>query len=48
MHIFASTEDILNRSGLNKPKKVSMYEVITVANFELSSYTMDTNYEDLQ
>ena len=48
MHIFASTEDILNRSGLKKPKKVSMYEVITVANFKLSSYTMDTNYEDLQ
>jgi glutamine phosphoribosylpyrophosphate amidotransferase len=48
MHIFASTEDILNRSGLKKPKKVSMYEVITVANFTLLSYTMDTNYEDLQ
>jgi glutamine phosphoribosylpyrophosphate amidotransferase len=48
MHIFASTEDILKRSGLKKAKKVPMYEVITVANFEVSSYTIETNVEDLQ
>jgi glutamine phosphoribosylpyrophosphate amidotransferase len=46
--VFASTEDILKRAGFNFSVKASMYEVFNVDCFNLSSYTMDVNYEDLQ
>jgi glutamine phosphoribosylpyrophosphate amidotransferase len=46
--IFASTENILLRSGLQFSVKAPMYEVFTVDNFNISSYTISTNVEDLQ
>lgn len=46
--IFASTADILKRSGIIHALKVPMYEVFIVDNFVISSYTIPTNVEDLQ
>jgi glutamine phosphoribosylpyrophosphate amidotransferase len=48
--IFDSTEDILKRSNLFFGiKKLPMYEVLTVDNFEIKSYnTVIDNVEDLQ
>jgi len=45
---FASTADILKRAGFPFSVKVNMYEINTIENFEVSSYTIDTDYEDLQ
>jgi glutamine phosphoribosylpyrophosphate amidotransferase len=46
--IFASTEDILKRSGLENITKMPMYSIITVENFIVSGYNIQTNVEDLQ
>jgi glutamine phosphoribosylpyrophosphate amidotransferase len=46
--VFASTADILKRAGFHFSVKASMYEIFTIENFEVSSYTIDTDYEDLQ
>ena len=46
--VFASTADILKRAGFYFSVKINMYEVFSVVNFQVSSYTMDVNYEDLQ
>jgi asparagine synthetase B (glutamine-hydrolysing) len=46
--LFASTADILKRSGLEFYIKAPMYEVFKVDKFHISSYIMDVNYEDLQ
>jgi hypothetical protein len=46
--IFASTADILKRAGLTFSVKTSMNEIFTIENFKVSSYTIDTNHEDLQ
>jgi glutamine phosphoribosylpyrophosphate amidotransferase len=46
--VFASTADILKRAGFHFSVKATMYEVFNVVNFQVSSYTMDVNYEDLQ
>jgi len=47
--VFASTKDILNRSGLSSVTKTKMYEVITVEDFNLTRLPMnDINVEDLQ
>jgi glutamine phosphoribosylpyrophosphate amidotransferase len=47
MVLFASTRDILRRCSLIS-KKLPMYEVFSVDNFKLSSYTVNSNVEDLQ
>jgi len=46
--VFASTSDILKKSGLNNPVKTPMYEVFTVDNFNIFSYNVSVNVEDLQ
>ena len=46
--VFASTADILKRSGLEFFVKVPMYEIFTVDKFHISNYVMGVNYEDLQ
>lgn len=48
MILFASTEDILKRSGVNNSHKTKMYRVYTVENFVLFQEDYDTNAEDLQ
>ena len=45
---FASTADILKRAGFHFSVKVNMYEINTIENFNFLSYTIDTDYEDLQ
>ena len=46
--IFASTANILERSGLEFSVKAPMYEVFMVENFSISSYNMKVEIEDLQ
>jgi glutamine phosphoribosylpyrophosphate amidotransferase len=46
--VFASTADILKRAGFHFSVKTSMYEIFTIENFEISSYTIGTDYKDLQ
>jgi len=46
--VFASTADILNRAGFHFSVKASMHEIFTIENFEVSSYTIATDYKDLQ
>jgi glutamine phosphoribosylpyrophosphate amidotransferase len=38
MTIFASTKDILNRSGISRSEKTRMFEIYNVNNFELSHF----------
>jgi glutamine phosphoribosylpyrophosphate amidotransferase len=47
-YLFASTADILKRAGITYVGKVPMYTIISLDNFEVSSYTIDVNVEDLQ
>jgi glutamine phosphoribosylpyrophosphate amidotransferase len=47
MFLFASTGDILRRCSLVS-EKLPMYEVFSVDNFNLLSYTVNSNVEDLQ
>lgn len=47
--IFGSTSDILKRSGLDIVLKVPMYEIITLDDFEISSYNISHKHiKDLQ
>jgi len=47
--IFASTADILKRSGVQDITKIPMYRIVTVDNFSISGYNIKVNdIEDLQ
>jgi len=46
--VFASTSDILKRSGMKEIVKIPMYRIITVDGFNHSGYTIKVNVEDLQ
>lgn len=48
MTVFASTADILKRSGISNITKVPMYRILTVDEFNVSGYNMKVNIEDLQ
>jgi hypothetical protein len=48
MTIFASTADILNRSGIINSEKTEMYRIYTVENFTFFSIGIKTNVKDLQ
>jgi glutamine phosphoribosylpyrophosphate amidotransferase len=48
MTIFASTADILKRSGIIDSEKTEMYRIYTVEDFTFSSIGMKTNVKDLQ
>ena len=46
--IFASTKDILKRSGVNNSNKTQMFRTYVVENFEMTYFDTNTNVEDLQ
>lgn len=46
--VFASTADILKRSGISNITKVPMYRILTVDEFNVSGYNMKVDVEDLQ
>jgi len=46
--VFASTADILKRSGVKEATKVPMYRILTVDKFNVSGYNIKTYVEDLQ
>lgn len=46
--IFASTKDILKRSGVNNSVKTQMFRTYTVENFEMTHFDTNTNVKDLQ
>lgn len=46
--IFASTKDILKRSGVNNSVKTQMFRTYNVENFEMTYFDTNTNVKDLQ
>ena len=46
--IFASTKDILKRSGVNNSVKTQMFRTYNVENFEITYFDTNTNVKDLQ
>ena len=46
--VFASTSDILKRSGMKEIVKIPMYRIITVDGFNHSGYNIKVDVEDLQ
>ena len=48
MTIFASTADILKRSGLNSVNKTEMYKIYTIVDIDLISADIPNNAKDLQ